>query len=190
MVLAPARLSMLLYALEKVIRLAAAWHPDFRARIAEKNLVAQFKLRDDSQGRAFIFQDGKVTSRAGIHPAPDVTLSFEDAATAARFLNPGKDMLEFISAAKAFQIETLGGDEEVIWLSGTLNMLLHLDIDYGTDMGAGVKRYTNTTNGGPVFVYVKDGKILRITPMEFEAEDAEPWVVTARGKSFSPHKKA
>jgi trimethylamine-N-oxide reductase (cytochrome c) len=180
----------MLYGLEKVIRLAAAWYPEFHTRLSQKNLIAQFKLRDNSLGRAFTFRDGKVTSRAGIHPAPDVVLSFEDAATAGRFLKPRKDMLAFISAAKAFQLETLGDDESLIWLSETLNLMLHLKVDYGTDMGKGVMRYTNTTNGGPVFVYVKDGKILRITPMEFDDEDADPWVVTARGKSFSPPKKA
>ena len=30
-------------------------------------------------------------------------------------------------------------------------------------MGDGVTRYTNGTNSGPIFVYVKDGKILRTT---------------------------
>ena len=33
-------------------------------------------------------------------------------------------------------------------------------------------RYTSNTNGGPVFVYVKDGKIIRITPIEFDEQDA------------------
>ena len=50
-------------------------------------------------------------------------------------------------------------------------------------MGQGVKRYTSNTNGGPVFVYVKDGKIIRITPIEFDDEDAQPWTIRARGRS-------
>ena len=37
-------------------------------------------------------------------------------------------------------------------------MLLTTGVRYGTDMGSGVMRYTSNTNGGPVFVYVKDGK--------------------------------
>ena len=53
----------------------------------------------------------------------------------------------------------------------------------------GLSVTTNNTNGGPVFVYVKNGKILRITPIEFDSEDADPWVITARGKKFSPPKK-
>jgi molybdopterin guanine dinucleotide-containing S/N-oxide reductase-like protein len=189
-VLDKTQFSFLLYGMEKLIRLAAHRYPDFLSKLSEKNLVAQFKLRDNSQGRAFTFLNGKVSSQGGIHSHPDVVLSFEDAATAANFLKPGKSMLDFVSAAKAFQVETLGNDEEVIWLSETLNMLLHLNVDFGVDVGNGVMRYTNNTNGGPVFVYVKDDKIIRITPMDFDDEDADPWVINARGKTFSPPKKA
>ena len=39
-------------------------------------------------------------------------------------------------------------------------------------MGKGVKRYVNNSNAGPMFVYVKDGKIIRMTPIEFDDSDA------------------
>lgn len=55
-------------------------------------------------------------------------------------------------------------------------------------MGA-VKKLTNSTNGGPVFVYVRDGKIIRITPIEFDSGDAPSWVIEARGRKFSPPRK-
>ncbi len=53
-----------------------------------------------------------------------------------------------------------------------------------------VARYTNGTTGGPVFVDVKDGKILRITPLEFDETDAASWTIQARGRSFTPPRKA
>ena len=53
-----------------------------------------------------------------------------------------------------------------------------------------VKRYTNGTTGGPVFVDVKDGKILRILPMFFNDSDAESWTIEARGRSFTPPRRA
>ena len=56
-------------------------------------------------------------------------------------------------------------------------------------MGNGVMRYTNGTNGGPIFVYVKDGKILRTTPIDFDDEDAPSWSITARGKTFTPPRR-
>src|SRR4030042_3074539 len=52
-----------------------------------------------------------------------------------------------------------------------------------------ITRFTNGTTGGPVFVYVKDGKIIRITPIEFDNSDAPSWTIDARGKKFSPPRK-
>ncbi len=53
-----------------------------------------------------------------------------------------------------------------------------------------VVRMTNSSTGGPVFVYVKDGKIIRMTPMDFDdAVDAPSWKIEARGRTFTPPRK-
>jgi len=52
-----------------------------------------------------------------------------------------------------------------------------------------IEKLTNGTTGGPVFVYVKDGRIVRITPMEFDEDDAPSWSINARGREFSPPRK-
>ena len=52
--------------------------------------------------------------------------------------------------------------------------------------GKGEQVFTNCTTGGPVYVYVKDGKITGIEPLELSPEDAESWVIKAHGKEFSP----
>jgi anaerobic selenocysteine-containing dehydrogenase len=44
---------------------------------------------------------------------------------------------------------------------------------------------TNCTTGGPVNVYVKEGKITRIEPLELSKDDAT-WAIEARGRKFSP----
>ena len=49
-----------------------------------------------------------------------------------------------------------------------------------------VEKLTNGTTGGPVFVYVQDGKIIRITPMEFDDDDAPSWVINAAEYRFFP----
>ena len=54
---------------------------------------------------------------------------------------------------------------------------------------AEARRLTNLTTGGPVHVDVKDGKILRITPLELEASDGPSWTIRARGRSFTPPRK-
>lgn len=180
---------IILYGLEKLLKRTAKKYPEYAKRLQEKNMTAQIKLRDNSQGRYYTFKDGQVTSSSGIHPDPDVVMSFEDAALAARILKPNRDMLDFVSSLKNFQVELAGPDEFAIWFSQTLSMMLTVGLDYGVDMGNGVKRYTNNTNGGPVFVYVKDGKIIRITPIEFDDSDAQPWTIEARGKRFTPPRK-
>ena len=54
----------------------------------------------------------------------------------------------------------------------------------------GEQVFTNCTTGGPVYVYVKDGKITRIEPLTLNGDDARSWVINARGKSFSPSRTA
>ena len=53
-----------------------------------------------------------------------------------------------------------------------------------------VQRFTNCTTGGPVFVDVKDERIIRLTPIEFDDTDAPSWVIEARGQKFTPPRKA
>ena len=50
-------------------------------------------------------------------------------------------------------------------------------------------RFTNGTTGRPVFVYVQDGRIVRVTPMEFDQGDAPSWTIKARGRDYTPPKK-
>jgi len=52
-----------------------------------------------------------------------------------------------------------------------------------------MQRLTNSSTGGPVFVYVKDGQIVRITPMDLDETDAPSWEIQARGRSFKPPRK-
>ena len=52
-----------------------------------------------------------------------------------------------------------------------------------------VRKLTNSTTGGPVFVYVQDGKIVRVTPMDLDDSDAASWVIEARGNKYSPPRK-
>ncbi|MDH3886796.1 MAG: molybdopterin-dependent oxidoreductase, partial [Desulfobacterales bacterium] len=52
-----------------------------------------------------------------------------------------------------------------------------------------IEKLTSGTTGGPVFVYVRDGRIIRITPMEFDDNDAPSWNIDARSRTFSPPRK-
>ncbi|MBU2499674.1 MAG: molybdopterin-dependent oxidoreductase, partial [Proteobacteria bacterium] len=183
------QLSVMLLGMEKVMKYTARLYPAFRDRVKEKNLIAQIKIQDNSQGRYFVFREGKVTSKGGIHSHPDVTMIFRTADIAVKLLRAPGAHLSRISAMKNFQIALEGPDDLTLWFSETLNQMLSVGTRYGTTLKEGVKRYTSNTNGGPVFVYVKKGKILRITPIEFDETDATPWTIEARGKRFTPPRK-
>jgi molybdopterin guanine dinucleotide-containing S/N-oxide reductase-like protein len=46
--------------------------------------------------------------------------------------------------------------------------------------------FTGCTQGGPVFVYVKDGRIIRIRPLTFDENEKVPtWNIEAHGRTFS-----
>jgi len=54
----------------------------------------------------------------------------------------------------------------------------------------GEQVFTSCTTGGPVFVYVKNGKITRVEPLQLGDDDAKSWTIEARGKKFSPARTA
>jgi molybdopterin guanine dinucleotide-containing S/N-oxide reductase-like protein len=49
--------------------------------------------------------------------------------------------------------------------------------------------FTSCTNAGPISVYVKDGKVMRIRPLVAEESDFTPWTIAAGGNRYSPPKK-
>ncbi len=168
------KFSLLLFGLAQLIHHCARRHPAFKERLAEKNLTAQIMTRDGRIGRSFTFQDGRLRTKRGVIANPDVKLIFKTARIAAQLLMPPIDQLDQINAMKDFNLSLEGPDELTSWFTRTLIMTQSAGWRYGVEVGDGVKRYTNMTNGGPVFVYEKAGKILRITPIIFDDGDPEP----------------
>jgi trimethylamine-N-oxide reductase (cytochrome c) len=181
--------SIALFFIKWLFALQALRIPVFRNRLKEKNLTVQIKLKDNACGRYFTFRDGRIISKSGIHTSPDVTLIFGSARLALDILMPPRDQLATVNAMKSFQLGLEGPEELSSWWMETLSLMLSAGTQYGTNVGKGVMRYTSNTNGGPVFVYVKDGKIIRITPIEFNDTDAQPWTIEARGKTFTPPRR-
>jgi molybdopterin guanine dinucleotide-containing S/N-oxide reductase-like protein len=183
------KFSLILFGLAQLLKFTARRHPAFAKRLKEKNLTVQMRTADKSVGRWFAFKDGKVTSRAGIHAKPDVTIAFKDERIAAELLMPPLDMQNQIDAIKDFKLTMEGPEDLSSWFTQTVMLTQTIGWKYGVDQPDGSKRYTNMTNGGPVFVNVKDGKIVRITPMDFDDSDAGPWTIEARGKTYTPPRK-
>ncbi len=127
------KLSILLYGVALAIRFAALFFPSFKERLEQRNLVAQFKLQDNSIGRYFELQGGRVRSKAGIHANPDVTIFFKNERIALRVLTPPQDYGELVHAGKNFQMGAEGEDEKVCWWMQTLGRLNSLSWKFGQD---------------------------------------------------------
>ena len=50
------------------------------------------------------------------------------------------------------------------------------------------KVFTNLACGGPVSVYVEDGKITRIRPIQIPSDEYRPWVIETENRVFTPPK--
>lgn len=183
-------LRAILYSLTHVLRLTASRSAGMSAFMRRRNCVAQIRLRDGSIARHYVFQGGRVTSRGGLHPKPDVTMTFRDLPTALSFMVPPVNQADVVHAAKTFKVVVDGRDELAVWFMQLMNMIQTAGLPAGRKMPDGSVRTTTNTNGGPLFVFVKDGRIVRTTPIDLDAEDAPSWTLRARGRSFTPRRQA
>lgn len=180
---------LILFALTFVLRRTAKKYRAFRAELQKHSCVVQIRLKDRSLGRYYELRGGKIQSHEGIHASPDISMVFRDIPTALLFLKPPINQAEIVHAAKQFRVVLEGRDELVVWFMQLLNKINTVGVEYGMRMADGSIRYTTNTNGGPLFVYVKDDKIVRTTPIDFSDEDAPSWSIKARGKIFTPQRR-
>jgi molybdopterin guanine dinucleotide-containing S/N-oxide reductase-like protein len=184
------RVAVVLKGAEWVMNHTARRHPVFAARLKERPAVVQLRLRDSSAAaRHFTFGAPRVRSGAGLHARPDVTLTFKNALVAWHTFKPGAKRADAVNFAKNFSVEVAGDDELACWFTETISLMRSVRWKIGVDAGAGETRLCNGTNSGPVFVYVKDGKIVRVTPLDFDERDPQSWSIEARGRTFSPPRK-
>jgi len=184
------KVGLVLKAAEWVMNFTAARYPVFEQRIQERTAVVQLRLRGGANGaRHFTFGGRRVTSARGLHAKPDVVLTFKDAEVAWDVFKPNARRIDAVNHAKNFSIEVTGNDELACWFTETISIMRAVGWKLGTDAGNGETRMLNATNSGPVFVYVKDGRIVRMTPIDFDEHDPQPWTIRARGRDFSPPRK-
>jgi len=183
-------LHTLLYFVYSTFVLLRIFNRDFAKRLAEKDFTAQIKIESTGLGRVIIFSDGQLRSRSGTTDNADVSLQFSDCFTAARLLTPPINYQRQIDAQKNFQLKLLGPDDLTYHFTQIMIATRRIGWEYGTKLENGVTRFTTNTNGGPLFVHVKDEKIVRVTPIDLDSSDAASWTIKARGKSFTPPRKA
>ncbi|AVW91084.1 molybdopterin-dependent oxidoreductase [Celeribacter baekdonensis] len=182
-------LKSILFMLPKLLKRSARKFPVQAELIKRHNATVQIQTKDGAIGRWYRFENGKLSTKAGVLPEVDLRIIFKDVPTAVRLLTPPVDRGEATHAAKNFHILQIGPDHIAQWFHAMINNMDKLGLQYGMPMPDGSTRYTTNGNGGPTYVYVKNGKILRITPIDLQPEDAESYTITARGKEFRPKRR-
>ncbi|UCV17775.1 molybdopterin-dependent oxidoreductase [Ferribacterium limneticum] len=180
----------ILTALPLVIRLAAKRDASVRKILARGDCTIQFRTRDSRVSRHLVFGGGGVKGYSGQTPQPDVEMVFRNAATALQMLSPTPDYSVVIDLLKNFKVVASGSDKWTVWFGRLMNAVSHVGTQYGVACADGTVRFTTVTNGGPLFVYVKDDKIVRVTPIDLSEQDAASWQLMARGKSFTPRRQS
>jgi len=142
------KLSVILFALTLMLRYVRWRHPHFAARLKERNLVAQIKARDEGTGRWIEIRDGKISSGAGQHAKPDITLAFKNAALGVSLLTPPINWLNQINAQKDFTLGVDGPEDLTNWFAQTLMKMQTAHWTFGTPMPDGSMRYCNMANAG------------------------------------------
>ncbi|MEL7536522.1 MAG: molybdopterin-dependent oxidoreductase [Pseudomonadota bacterium] len=180
----------ILFMLGPMINRTSSKHPAFRQEASRHDCVLQIKTQNNKVGRHYFFRSGKVKSVAGVHPNPDAAIVFKNVDIALAALRPDADMGFKVHAVKNFLMMVEGSDPIVNWMLQLLQRVNYEGFKYGEQLADGTMRYTTITNGGPLHVHVRNGKVLRVTPIDLTDDDAPSWRIHARGKSFTPERRA
>ncbi|HEX6705815.1 MAG TPA: molybdopterin-dependent oxidoreductase [Albitalea sp.] len=177
-------------ALPLIIGKAARKNRAVRDKLKSRDAVVQIRLRDGSIARHYVFKAGRITAVPGTTPRPDVDMAFASVDTALAMMRPDPDHAVIIDALKNFKASAGGQDAAVVWFGQLMHLVGSAGTTFGTPLRDGCIRYTNLTNGGPIHVDVRDGRIVRTLPIELDASDAPSWTIRARGRSFTPRRTA
>ena len=181
---------LLMFGLHKLLVAYRIRYPEFAKRMAERDLIVQFLVQQENDGTWFEFKGGKVKHRRGVHENADIVLGFRNRKIAVELLVPPIDWGEQILAQKTFKLFMTGEPEDTAWFQRLMLMSRTIGEKSGKKLPSGETRYVNNNNGGPVYVDVKDGKIIRMTPIVLDSDDAASWTIKAKGKEFTPPRRA
>tara|TARA_R110001583_G_scaffold195215_3_gene370538 strand:+ start:2712 stop:5726 length:3015 start_codon:yes stop_codon:yes gene_type:complete len=182
-------LHTILFGIGPMIALRSRQSESFRKDVEKYTCVLQIKTKNNKVGRHYTFEGGKVKSLRGVHPKPDVAIIYKNIDVALKVMRPDADINFKVHAAKNFLMTVEGADNLANPLLQLMQRLMYEGFSHGEKMKDGSQRYTTMNNGGPLHVYVREGKILRVTPIDLTEEDAPSWKINARGKTFTPQRR-
>ncbi len=115
------KFKLLLYLLSVKLRGASKKNPAFIKYIKDKNLKAQIKTADNSQGRLYIFNRGKVSSVPGVHEA-DFAMVWDDPETAFKVMTSGNEEAS-LAALTERKLVVDGNFKDFAWFSKALSIM-------------------------------------------------------------------
>ena len=94
-----------------------AWrNAEFRAKLAGKDMVMQWRTNAGAPARWFHFRPDRIVARPGLHPSPTVTLGFEDAQYAVdTLMEAGKNQMVFMMGMQQGKIKISGDATQLMW---------------------------------------------------------------------------
>ncbi len=117
------KMSILLFGLAKAFQFTAWRREAFRNKLKEKDFIIQIKTASGSTARFFIFQAGKISSGAGLHPKPDVSLVWKDEQVAFKTMT-NKDPKAVMNAAIKGELKIEGKGDLALWFGGLAAIML------------------------------------------------------------------
>ncbi len=93
------KFSILLFALSKVLPIAALTNAAFKKYIRKMQARILIKTEDGKRARLFVFDKGKISSLPGDHKDFDAALVWKDAATGFSVMTDKRDDASFNAAA-------------------------------------------------------------------------------------------
>ena len=117
------RFTVLLFALGQILQMASIVHKPFKRYIRKTAARVLIKTADNRRGRLFVFDKGKVSSRAGVHDRFDVALIFKDAATGFAVLTSKAKDASFNAAAEG-NLKVAGTSFYAQWFEDGTKLIL------------------------------------------------------------------
>jgi len=115
------KFKLLLFLLSVKLKSASKKNPAFIRYIKDKTLKAQIKTADNSQGRLYIFNKGKVTSDPGVHEA-DFAMVWSEPETAFKVMTSGNEEAS-LAALTERKLVVEGNYKDFAWFSKALSIM-------------------------------------------------------------------
>lgn len=117
------KFKLLLLILLKKLQGASKKNPAFKHFIKTKNMKISIQTADNKNGRQFIFDNGKISSRSGIHEDSSMSMVWSDAATGFKVMSSPNQEAP-VAALVEEKLIVRGNFKDFAWFSKSLDIMM------------------------------------------------------------------